>query len=407
MAEAATSKKTVFDWEGKDAKGNRVKGQMEGPNAEWVKAQIRRKGTTPVKVRKQSKSLFSGGGKKIKTEDIAIFARQLATMLSAGVPLVQAFDIVGQGHENPSMRDLILRIKTDIEGGSNLSQALAQHPDYFDDLFVNLVAAGEQSGTLETLLEKIATYKEKSEALKAKIKKAMYYPIAVLVVAFVVTTILLIYVIPMFESLFAGMGGGLPAFTQMVVDLSEFFQSYWHLVFGAIAGVVIAYLQAHKKSRKFRDRVDAIALKLPIIGDIAKKATIARFARTLSTMSAAGVPLVEAMESVAETAGNAVYRRGIYQMRDDASSGQQLQAAMAQTNLFPNMVVQMTAIGEESGSLDGMLAKVADFYEEEVDNAVDSLTSLMEPLIMAFLGVVIGGLVIAMYLPIFQMGQAF
>jgi type IV pilus assembly protein PilC len=321
--------------------------------------------------------------------------------------LVQAFDIVGNGHENPSMRDLILRIKTDIEGGSNLSQALAQHPDYFDDLFVNLVAAGEQSGTLETLLDKIATYKEKTEALKAKIKKAMYYPAAVLIVAFVVTAILLIYVIPMFDSLFSGMGGELPAFTQFVVTLSEIFQSYWYLIFGGIAGVVIAFLQAHKKSRKFRDRVDVILLKLPIIGDMAKKAAIARFARTLSTMSAAGVPLVEAMESVAETVGNAVFRRGVYQMRDDASSGQQLQAAMAQTNLFPNMVVQMTAIGEESGSLDGMLAKVADFYEEEVDNAVDSLTSLMEPLIMSFLGIVIGGLVIAMYLPIFQMGQAF
>jgi type IV pilus assembly protein PilC len=380
---------------------------MEGPNVDWVKAQIRRKGTTPVKVRKQAKPLFSGGGRKIKTEDIAIFARQLATMLSAGVPLVQSFDIVGNGHENPSMRDLILRIKTDIEGGSNLSQALAQHPDYFDDLFVNLVAAGEQSGTLETLLEKIATYKEKTEALKAKIKKAMYYPAAVLVVAFVVTTILLIYVIPMFSSLFEGMGGQLPAFTQFVVNLSEFFQQYWYLIFGGIAGVVIAYFQAHKKSQKFRDRVDVIVLKLTVVGELAKKAAIARFARTLSTMSAAGVPLVEAMEAVAETVGNAVFRRGVYQMRDDASSGQQLQAAMAQTKLFPNMVVQMTAIGEESGSLDGMLAKVADFYEEEVDNAVDSLTSLMEPLIMSFLGIVIGGLVIAMYLPIFQMGQAF
>lgn len=407
MAQAASSKKTVFDWEGKDARGNRVKGQMEGPNVDWVKAQIRRKGTTPVKVRKQSKSLFSGGKKKIKTEDIAIFARQLATMMSAGVPLVQAFEIVGNGHENPSMRDLILRIKTDIEGGSNLSQALAQHPNHFDDLFVNLVAAGEQSGTLETLLDKIATYKEKTEALKAKIRKAMYYPAAVLIVAFVVTTILLIYVIPMFSSLFEGMGGELPAFTQFVVGLSETFQQYWYLIFGGIAGVVIAYSQAHKKSQKFRDRVDVIVLKLPIIGDVAKKAAIARFARTLSTMSAAGVPLVEAMESVAETVGNAVFRRGVYQMRDDASSGQQLQAAMARTNLFPNMVVQMTAIGEESGSLDGMLSKVADFYEEEVDNAVDSLTSLMEPMIMAFLGVVIGGLVIAMYLPIFQMGQAF
>ena len=406
MAEAASSK-TVFDWEGKDAKGNRVKGQMEGPNADWVKSQIRRKGTTPIKVRKQAKPLFSGRGKKIKTEDIAVFARQLATMMSAGVPLVQSFEIVGNGHENPSMRDLIRRIKTDIEGGSNLSQALAQHPKYFDDLFVNLVAAGEASGTLETLLDKIATYKEKSEALKAKVKKAMYYPAAVLIVAFVVTAILLIYVIPMFESLFQGMGGDLPAFTQFVVDLSETFQTQWHIIFGSIALVVIGSYQGYKRSPALRDGVDKVVLKLPVVGDIAKKAAIARFSRTLAVMSAAGVPLVEAMASVAETVGNAVYRRSVYQMRDDTSSGQQLQASMEQTQVFPNMVCQMVAIGEESGSLDAMLAKVADFYEEEVDNAVDSLTSLMEPLIMAFLGVVIGGLVIAMYLPIFSMGQAF
>ena len=407
MAQAASSSKTVFDWEGKDAKGNRVKGRMEGPNVDWVKAQIRRKGTTPVKVKKQAKPLFGGGGKKITTADIAIFARQLSTMLGAGVPLVQAFEIVGGGHENPSMRDLIRRIKTDIEGGSNLSQALAQHPKYFDDLFVNLVAAGEQSGTLEALLDKIATYKEKTEALKAKIKKAMYYPAAVLIVAFIVTAILLVYVIPMFESLFAGVGGELPAFTQFVVSLSETFQQYWYLIFGGIAAVVIGFLQLHQRSRGFRDRMDALILKLPIMGPIAKKAAIARFARTLSTMSTAGVPLVEAMESVAETVGNAVFRRAVYQMREDTASGQQLQSSMAQANLFPNMVVQMTAIGEESGSMDGMLAKVADFYEDEVDNAVDSLTSLMEPMIMAFLGVVIGGLVIAMYMPIFQMGSAF
>ena len=407
MAEAASSKKQVFDWEGKDAKGNRVKGQMEGPNADWVKAQIRRKGTTPVKVRKQAKPLFSGRGRKIKTEDIAIFARQLSTMMSAGVPLVQSFEIVGNGHENPSMRDLILRIKTDIEGGSNLSQALAQHPQYFDDLFVNLVAAGEASGTLETLLDKIATYKEKSEALKAKVRKAMYYPAAVLIVAFVVTAILLIYVIPMFESLFQGMGGELPAFTKFVVELSEAFQTQGHIIFGTIILVAVGSYQAYKRSPALRDRVDQVVLKLPVVGNIAKKAAIARFSRTLAVMSAAGVPLVEAMASVAETVGNAVYRRGVFQMRDETAAGQQLQASMEQTQLFPNMVVQMVAIGEESGSLDGMLAKVADFYEEEVDNAVDSLTSLMEPLIMAFLGVVIGGLVIAMYLPIFSMGKAF
>ena len=407
MAQTASEKKSVFDWEGKDSQGNRVKGQMEGPNADWVKAQIRRKGTTPVKVRKQAKPLFGGGGKKIKTEDIAVFARQLSTMMSAGVPLVQSFEIVGNGHENPSMRDLILRIKTDVEGGSNFSEALAQHPKYFDDLFVNLVAAGEQSGTLETLLDKIATYKEKSEALKAKVKKAMYYPASVLVVAFVVTAILLIYVIPMFESLFSGIGGDLPAFTQFVVNLSEAFQTQWHLIFGSIIVGIVLFVQAYKRSQALRDGIDKLALKLPIVGPIAQKSAIARFSRTLGVMSAAGVPLVEAMQSVAETVGNAVFRRAVLEMREATASGQQLQASMEASGIFPNMVVQMVAIGEESGSLDGMLSKVADFYEVEVDNAVDSLTSLMEPIIMAFLGVVIGGLVIAMYLPIFQMGQAF
>lgn len=399
----AVSKKLTFDWEGKDPKGNKVKGQMEGPNADWVKAQLRRKGTRPLKVRRQRSSSF--GKQKITPGDIAIFARQLATMLNAGVPLVQSFDIVGQGLDNKSMRELVLTIKADIEGGANLSGALRRHPRQFDSLFCNLVAAGEQSGTLDDLLDKLATYKEKTEALKAKIRKAMYYPAAVVIVAFIVTTILLVYVVPQFESLFQTFGGELPAFTQFVVGLSEFFQRWWYAIFGVIIGGVVGILQAKRRSKRVADGFDALALKLPVLGDILRKATIARFARTLSTMSAAGVPLVEGMESVAGAAGNSVYENAIMRMRDEAAAGQQLQVTMENTGLFPNMVIQMTAIGEESGSLEEMLGKVADFYEQEVDNAVDSLTSLMEPIIMAFLGVIIGGLVIAMYLPVFKMGQ--
>jgi len=404
MATTAPNKLT-FDWEGKDQKGNRIRGQMDGPNADWVKAQLRRKGTTPMRVRKHRQSAFGSGKKKIKAADIAVFARQLSTMLNAGVPLVQSFDIVGNGLENKSMQELVYSIKADIEGGSNLSTALRRYPQYFDALFSNLVFAGEQSGTLDTLLDKIATYKEKTEALKAKIRKAMYYPAAVITVAIVVTTILLVYVVPTFQKLFESMGGELPAFTLMVVHLSEFFQKWWLMVFGGIAALAVGFVQAKKRSKSIQDGVDKLSLKIPLIGTILQKATIARFARTMSTMFAAGVPLVEAMESVAGASGNSVYEVAILQMRDEAATGQQLQVTMEHTGLFPNMVVQMTAIGEESGSLDAMLGKVADFYEEEVDNAVDSLTSLMEPMIMAFLGVVIGGLVIAMYLPIFKMGS--
>jgi type IV pilus assembly protein PilC len=403
MAEAAS--KLLFDWEGKDAKGNKVQGQMEGPNADWVKAQLRRKGTTPLKVRKKRASSLGQKGKKIQTADIAIFARQMATMMDAGIPLVQSFEIVGNGLDNPRMRELVLSLKTDVESGTNLSGALRKYPRYFDSLFCNLVAAGEQSGTLDDLLDKIATYKEKTEALKAKIKKAMFYPIAVLVVAIVVTMILLVYVVPQFENLFSSFGGELPAFTQMVVNLSDFFQKWWLIILGVMIAIPVIVLQAKQRSRKVADTFDKLALKIPITGDIIWKAAIARFARTLSTMSAAGVPLVEAMESVAGAAGNVVFENAIYQMRDETATGQRLQAAMDRTGLFPNMVIQMTAIGEESGSLDAMLGKVATFYEEEVDNAVDSLTSLMEPIIMAFLGVVIGGLVVAMYLPVFKMGE--
>ncbi|MDQ7015087.1 MAG: type II secretion system F family protein [Gammaproteobacteria bacterium] len=401
------SAKTSFDWEGKDGRGHKVKGQINAVNADLAKAQLRRQGITPLRVRKKAAPLFGSGKKKISSKDISIFARQMSTMMTAGVPLVQSFEIVGQGHDNPSMQELIFSIKGDIESGSTMGTALSKHPQQFDNLFCSLVHAGEQSGTLESLLTKIATYKEKTEALKAKIKKALFYPVAVLVVAFVVTAILLVFVVPEFQKLFEGMGGELPAFTQFVMQLSEGFQKWWWLIVLVIVGSLKLFGYLRLNNKAFSDMIDRLLLRLPVVGDMLEKAAIARFARTLATMSTAGVPLVEAMESVATTSGNSVYYNAIMQMKDDAASGQQLQVSMQQTDLFPNMVVQMVAIGEESGALDSMLAKVADLYEEEVDNAVDALTSLLEPLIMSFLGVVVGGLVIAMYLPIFKMGDAF
>jgi len=403
-AKAAKSDKMIFVWEGTDKKGSKIKGEMEGASDAIIKADLRRQGINPLKVRKKPKPLL-GGKKKITSKDIAIFSRQLATMMSAGVPLVQAFEIVGRGHENPSMQDMILAIKSDLEGGTPLADALGKHPAHFDSLFVNLVRAGEQAGALETLLDKIATYKEKTEAIKAKIKKALMYPTAVLIVAFIVTTILLLFVVPQFEELFKGFGADLPAFTQMLIDVSAWLQSYWYILFGAIGIAIFGFIEINKRSPEFRRRRDIVALKIPVIGDLLRKSAIARFARTLATMFAAGVPLVEAMDSVAGATGNALYQEATLKMRDDTSSGTQLQASMRSTNLFPNMVVQMVAIGEESGSLEDMLSKVADFYEEEVDNMVDGLSSLLEPLIMAILGVLVGGLVVGMYLPIFKMGS--
>lgn len=405
MAEKAL-KLNLFAWEGTDRRGNRVKGESRGTNPSLVKAELRKQGIVPLKVKKKSALAGAGKGKAITPKDIAIFSRQLATMMSSGVPLVQSFDIIGKGHENPKMQQLVMTVKTDIEGGGNLADSLRKHPLYFDDLVCNLVEAGEAAGVLDTLLDKIATYKEKTEALKAKIKKALFYPTAVIVVAFIVTAILLIFVVPQFESLFKGFGADLPAFTQMVVNMSRFMQDYWYLVFGAIGGIVYGLLQAKKRSRKFNQALDRLVLKMPVVGEIMTKAAIARYARTLSTMFAAGVPLVEALESVSGATGNIVYADAVLRMRDQVATGQQLQLAMTQTGLFPNMVVQMVAIGEESGSLDAMLGKVADFYEREVDDAVDALSSLLEPLIMAILGVLVGGLVIAMYLPIFKMGSA-
>jgi type IV pilus assembly protein PilC len=399
---AAIAKQTPFLWEGKDRKGNKVSGKSVAANEQALRADLRRQGVVATKVKKQSQAFKSG--KKVQAADIAIFFRQLATMMTAGIPLVQAFEIVGAGHENPSMQKLILDIKSQIEGGSTLHEALKKHPLHFDDLAVNLVEAGEQAGALETLLDKIATYKEKTEALKKKIKKALFYPAAVLVVAVIVTLILLIFVIPQFESLFKGFGADLPAFTQFVIDLSRFVQDKgWFL--GVVVGAAgYAFFWFKKRSKKMREGIDRVMLKFPIIGPILVKAAIARYARTLATTFAAGVPLVEALNSVAGATGNIVYENAVLRMRDEVATGQRLQRAMENTNLFPNMVNQMIAVGEESGSLDQMAAKVADFYELEVDAAVDSMSSLLEPLIMAILGVLVGGLVIAMYLPIFKLG---
>jgi type IV pilus assembly protein PilC len=404
MAQAAV-KSVMFVWEGRDRQGKKVKGEMTGTSDALVKAMLRRQGINPLRVKKKPVPLFGGGGKKITAKDIAVFSRQMATMMSSGVPLVQSFDIIGKGHENPNMQKLILDVKSHVEAGNNLADALSKHPLHFDDLYVSLVRAGEAGGILETLLDKVATYKEKVEAIKGKIKKALFYPTAVLAMAFIVTAVLMIFVIPQFASLFSDFGADLPAMTVFVIDMSNIFVAHWFWIFGGIGGTIWGFIQLKRRNRAIRNALDRISLKLPVIGDILVKATIARFARTLSTMFAAGVPLVEAMDSVAGAAGNVVYGDAILRMRDEIATGTQLQQSMRDTHLFPNMVVQMVAIGEESGSVDHMLGKVADFYEEEVDNAVDAMSSLMEPLIMAVLGVLIGGLVIAMYLPIFKMGQ--
>jgi type IV pilus assembly protein PilC len=398
----ATATQAPFTWEGTDRTGKKVKGKVVSTSEAAVRSELRRQGVVPTRVRKQS-MLFRKQG-KVTAGDIAIFSRQLATMMTAGIPLVQSFDIVGAGHENPAMQKLILAIKSDVEGGTSLHEALAKHPLHFDDLFVSLVAAGEQAGALETLLDKIASYKEKTEAIKKKIKKALFYPTAVVVVAIVVTAILLIYVIPEFESLFQGFGADLPAFTRFVIDISKFVQSTGWILLLALVGGIWGFFEAKKRNRGVQHAFDRAMLKLPILGSILHKSAIARYARTLSTTFAAGVPLVEALGSVAGACGNIVYESAVLKMRDEVATGQRLQRAMENTNLFPNMVNQMIAVGEESGSLDAMSSKVADFYEEEVDNAVDSMSSLLEPLIMAILGVLVGGLVIAMYLPIFKMG---
>jgi len=399
------AKTNVYAWEGTDRKGARMTGELSGQNPALIKAQLRKQGINPGKVSKKSASIFNVG-KRIKAQDIALFTRQMATMMKAGVPLLQSFDIIGEGFDNPAMRKLVDELKQEVAAGNSFAASLRKKPQYFDELYCNLVDAGEQAGALDTLLERVATYKEKSESLKAKIKKAMTYPLAVVFVAIIVTGILLVKVVPQFESVFKGFGAELPAFTVMVIGLSAFMQHWWWVMLGVLIAAICGVRHAFKKSPGFRDWLDTWLLKLPLIGTLMYKSAVARYARTLSTTFAAGVPLVEALESVAGATGNIVFKRAVLRIKQDVSSGMQLNFSMRTCGVFPNMAIQMTAIGEESGTLDDMLDKVAKFYEDEVDNMVDNLTSLMEPFIMVVLGVIVGGLVVAMYLPIFQLGSA-
>ncbi|WP_394172637.1 type II secretion system F family protein [Thalassotalea litorea] len=397
----------TFVWEGVNRKGKKLKGEMSASNAAELKAQLRKQGVTPLKHKKKAKPLFGlgGGAKPITPKDIAIVTRQIATMLGAGVPLVQSIEMIGKGSVNANVQKLLSDIGNKVQAGLPLSECLRDHPKYFDDLYCDLVESGEQSGALETIFDRIAIYKEKSEALKSKIKKAMFYPIAVIVIAAIVTSILLIKVVPTFVEVFSSFNAELPAFTMFVVGISDFMVASWYWILAGIIAVGFVFKRAHDNSQDFRDKVDALLLKAPIIGMILDKAAVARFSRTLSTTFAAGVPLVDALESAAGASGNAVYRDAIIEIRDEVVSGMQMNLAMRNVNIFPDMVVQMVTIGEESGALDDMLAKVANVFEQEVDDAVDGLTSLLEPVIMAVLGVVIGGLIIAMYLPIFAMGS--
>ncbi|MBK9469245.1 MAG: type II secretion system F family protein [Gammaproteobacteria bacterium] len=395
----------TYRYQGKDRRGNTVQGEVQSESLALAKAQLRKQGVMTQTVRKKPKPLFGERKKAITPADIAIFSRQLATMMKAGVPLVQSFDIVADGQENVAFRELVVSIKNDVSSGNSLASALAKHPRHFDDLFCNLVHAGEQSGKLDSMLDRVATYKEKTEALKAKIKKALTYPIAVILVAIIVTTILLIWVVPQFAETFSSFGADLPAFTLMVLKMSQFAQAYWWLILGVVAGGGFAFKEARFRNQKFADWVDGVMLKLPIIGPILKEAVVARFSRTLCTTFAAGVPLVEALESVAGAAGNAVYAKAIRQIRDDVTVGTQLNQAIRTTGMFPMMLLHMVAIGEESGALDSMLDKVASHFETSVDNKVDGLTALLEPMIMSVLGVLVGGLMVAMYLPIFMLGS--
>ena len=396
----------VFSWSGIDKNGRNSKGEISATSSAMAKAQLRRQGIKPKTVKKKPKPLFgSGQGKAIKAADIAIFTRQLATMMKAGVPLVQSFEIVGDGLEKPRMRTLVAEIKNDVASGTGLAPSLAKHPRHFDELFCSLIASGEESGTLEVMLDRVATYKEKTEALKAKIRKAMTYPIAVMVVAVIVTLILLIKVIPVFASTFQNFGSDLPAFTQWVLNISEFVQEWWFIGLLAMVAIGFAFREIKFRSVRFSEWLDKLALKFPIVGGIVHDAVVARFSRTLATTFAAGVPLVDALESTAGAAGNSVYSKAIRQIKDDVTTGSTLFNAIKATGLFPNMLLQMVSIGEESGALDDMLSKVADYYEQAVDDAVDNLSALLEPLIMSILGVLVGGLLIAMYLPIFMLGS--
>ncbi len=396
----------TFTWSGIDKNGRNSKGEISAVSSAMAKAQLRRQGIRPKTVKKKSKPLFGGGqGKAIKPSDIAVFTRQMATMMKAGVPLVQAFEIVADGMDKPRMKQLVMEIKNDVASGTGLATSLAKHPRHFDELFCSLIASGEESGTLEVMLDRVATYKEKTEALKAKIRKAMTYPLAVISVGVVVTLILMLKVIPVFAETFQNFGSDLPAFTQMVLNMSEFVQEYWFICLIAIVAIAFAFREAKFRSEKFSQWLDKVALKIPVVGGIVHDAVIARFSRTLSTTFAAGVPLVDALESTAGAAGNSVYARAIRQIKDDVTTGSTLYNSIKATGLFPNLLLQMVSIGEESGALDDMLGKVADHYETAVDDAVDNLSSLLEPLIMSILGVMVGGLMIAMYLPIFMLGS--
>ncbi|MDM3872584.1 type II secretion system F family protein [Porticoccus sp. W117] len=402
----ATAEAQVFVYKGKDRKGTPVQGEIRSANANFARAQLRKQGITANNVKKKPKPLFGSGGKPIKPADIAAFTRQMATMMKAGVPLVQSFDIVAEGCENTNLKSLIESIRDDVAAGASFGSSLRKHPKYFDDLFCSLVESGETSGALETMLDRIALYKEKLESLKAKVRKAMTYPAAVLAVAIIVMGILLVKVIPQFAKTFSSFGSELPAFTQFVLGISEAAQANWWLWLIVLVGSIFAFKEAKTRSPKFSDTIDKYTLKIPIVGVILNEGAVARFARTLSTTFAAGVPLVDALDSVARASGNAVYRDAIYKVRDDVTTGVQLNSSMKSTGVFPTLLVQMAAIGEESGALDSMLEKAAIHYEEAVDNAVDNLTTLLEPMIMAVIGVLVGGMLIAMYLPIFQIGQA-
>lgn len=395
-------KEQTFSWEGKDKTGKTIKGEMRAGGDAVVRASLRRQGVTVLKIKKQSRSM----GKRITEKDITFFTRQMAVMMKSGVPLLQAFDIVAKGHSNPSVTRLLTEIKNDVETGASLTQAFRKHPLYFDQLFCNLIQAGEQAGILDNLLDRLATYKEKILAIKGKIKSALFYPISIVVAAFIVISVIMIFVIPAFKDLFSGFGAELPGPTQLVITISEIFLGYWWAIFGSIGGAIYGVIQLKKRSRKFQHAIDKLSLRIPVLGEVMRKATIARWTRTMSTMFAAGVPLVEALDSVGGAAGNIIYADATKRIQTEVSTGTSLTVAMQNSEVFPPMVMQMVAIGEESGALDAMLGKIADFFEQEVDEAVDALTSLMEPMIMMVLGPIIGGIIIAMYLPIFKMGAA-
>ncbi|WP_432460123.1 type II secretion system F family protein [Agarivorans sp. QJM3NY_25] len=401
----AVKKINAFSWSGINRRGGKVSGEYQAETMNHVRVDLRRQGITVTKIKKKSESFLSQLGNKIKPMDIAVVSRQIATMLSAGVPLVQSFNIIAKSVEKPAMRQLIGEISAEVESGTALSEALRKHPRYFDDLYCDLIDAGEQSGALEAIYDRVAIYKEKAESLKSKIKKAMFYPVSVIIVAIIVTTILLLFVIPQFEEIFASFNAELPAFTLFVIGISRFLQDYWPFLFGGIFAAGFGYVQAFRRSQGVKDATDRFILKIPVINPILHKAAMARFARTLSTTFAAGIPLIDALRSAAGASGNVVYRNAINAIRVEVTGGMQMNVAMRTVNIFPDMVTQMVMIGEESGSLDSMLDKVANIYEQQVDDAVDGLTSLIEPLIMAVLGVLVGGMVVAMYLPIFKLGS--